>query len=742
MITKKQLNTVERFADKLWAKVGLDIEFTRHFLDRVNDARNKKQITTSELIRLFRQSFKKYGKKIADLGKDAQAVIKDMETDINMPFVLQLDKNGELDLVAKTVMRKKDFKTPNQQFAVEDVSDQEEGTDELVYKYKKATPSEESKKKNMKNENTDIEQLDESFAIDKGAKVAFKFKNGKMLYGKVIGKEKVMGKPGVEVKWSDGTKGRFSNDQFSALSMDDKADYKINESTELEEATVPFKSLEAAWLRTGGDKKKQARLIKKHDLKPIISNVRPGAVKLGALNKLKAKGNQPHTVAGLDADGELIFVTNNPTKIYYPKKGKSKRPDGKELHEETMEYQRLHKVVSLVIGESYQDIIGSYLSKSSIDLTWTPSQIAESFDKFLKEESWVVYDVKTKKAVKRLKSWNAAKKAKAKDSNLEVASAEEFHDKIQKRKNEEVEVIDEASDYKLYHKAFYSATNAAIELANKRGFEVDEDDWFNQVSTGPKKPGKGKTNSYHIELTKNGKSVKKKLHFQVYGMESGKYELNAYVESAEVEGEELNEAVKWWSVTITKKTGKLSKGQNVEVKAASMAAAIKKGLKQMKVNPTLVPSDAVDAKLAKKQMSTVESNELEEGKAYVTNGKKTYEFDSTSKALTAYDSLGGTSKGWSVVTDPSKVKGTKIIKEAKDDKQKDIESLKKLIKNPDPKRVKQYGGTKYVDMLKKKLARLEEDEDPCWKGYKQLGMKKKNGKDVPNCVPEETELEK
>lgn len=25
--------------------------------------------------------------------------------------------------------------------------------------------------------------------------------------------------------------------------------------------------------------------------------------------------------------------------------------------------------------------------------------------------------------------------------------------------------------------------------------------------------------------------------------------------------------------------------------------------------------------------------------------------------------------------------------------------------------------------------------DPCWKGYKQLGMKKKGGKKVPNCVP-------
>lgn len=31
----------------------------------------------------------------------------------------------------------------------------------------------------------------------------------------------------------------------------------------------------------------------------------------------------------------------------------------------------------------------------------------------------------------------------------------------------------------------------------------------------------------------------------------------------------------------------------------------------------------------------------------------------------------------------------------------------------------------------------KKSEDPCWKGYKQVGMKKKNGKEVPNCVPEE-----
>lgn len=27
-------------------------------------------------------------------------------------------------------------------------------------------------------------------------------------------------------------------------------------------------------------------------------------------------------------------------------------------------------------------------------------------------------------------------------------------------------------------------------------------------------------------------------------------------------------------------------------------------------------------------------------------------------------------------------------------------------------------------------------EDPCWKGYEQVGMKDKDGKQVPNCVPE------
>ena len=35
---------------------------------------------------------------------------------------------------------------------------------------------------------------------------------------------------------------------------------------------------------------------------------------------------------------------------------------------------------------------------------------------------------------------------------------------------------------------------------------------------------------------------------------------------------------------------------------------------------------------------------------------------------------------------------------------------------------------------------IGEDDDPCWDNYKQVGMKDKGGKEVPNCVPEEVQI--
>jgi hypothetical protein len=43
------------------------------------------------------------------------------------------------------------------------------------------------------------------------------------------------------------------------------------------------------------------------------------------------------------------------------------------------------------------------------------------------------------------------------------------------------------------------------------------------------------------------------------------------------------------------------------------------------------------------------------------------------------------------------------------------------------------------DMRKWIDAVNEKKDDPCWDGYRQLGMKKKGGKKVPNCIPEDVE---
>ena len=93
-ITQSDLDQVEKYADRLFAALGIDVEFTRHFMDRVNDARNIKQITVAELIRLFKQAHRRHGKKIAKMSDQANAVINDMKTDINMPFVIDVDRKG------------------------------------------------------------------------------------------------------------------------------------------------------------------------------------------------------------------------------------------------------------------------------------------------------------------------------------------------------------------------------------------------------------------------------------------------------------------------------------------------------------------------------------------------------------------------------------------------------------------------------------------------------------------------
>ena len=89
-------------------------------------------------------------------------------------------------------------------------------------------------------------------------------------------------------------------------------------------------------------------------------------------------------------------------------------------------------------------------------------------------------------------------------------------------------MVEAKDNYTVAHKSFSSAVQHAEEIAKKRGFEIDPDVWDRKVAMGPRKPGVGKTNSYNIDLMKNGKDVKQKLHMQVY-YDEGRYELNMYI---------------------------------------------------------------------------------------------------------------------------------------------------------------------------------------------------------------------
>jgi hypothetical protein len=77
----------------------------------VNDARNNPEIKIAELQKFFKKIHKAKGNKIKSVG-DMQAVLKDVEKDVNIPAVLQ-DKGDDFEVRFKTIMRKKNFKTPN-----------------------------------------------------------------------------------------------------------------------------------------------------------------------------------------------------------------------------------------------------------------------------------------------------------------------------------------------------------------------------------------------------------------------------------------------------------------------------------------------------------------------------------------------------------------------------------------------------------------------------------------------------
>ena len=100
----------------MFKQFKIDFDFTKHFRERIAHERNDPCITMKEIAAMIQKLYKQKvaGGETLRKYKDSEAVIKDMQSDLNMPVAIEYDpKDDEIRAAAKTIMRKKNFRTPN-----------------------------------------------------------------------------------------------------------------------------------------------------------------------------------------------------------------------------------------------------------------------------------------------------------------------------------------------------------------------------------------------------------------------------------------------------------------------------------------------------------------------------------------------------------------------------------------------------------------------------------------------------
>lgn len=122
-ISSSEMKRLEDLLDGLFERLDIDIAFTKHFKERINDNRNGKQIGYCEVTAIFAEVYKKFGVKLSKTKREIEEIIKSISTNINIPVVIKYDdRRREVVIVAKTIMRKRDFKSSTSVLKVEDIS--------------------------------------------------------------------------------------------------------------------------------------------------------------------------------------------------------------------------------------------------------------------------------------------------------------------------------------------------------------------------------------------------------------------------------------------------------------------------------------------------------------------------------------------------------------------------------------------------------------------------------------------
>lgn len=116
LITHRQMKEFEKVVDALFKRFKIDFNFTKHFSERMSDSRNDPCIKMQDLANFIKKIYAEVqkGKTSLKQHKDTEVVLKDLQQSLNIPVAIEYNRNkDELTVVNKTIMRKKNFSTPN-----------------------------------------------------------------------------------------------------------------------------------------------------------------------------------------------------------------------------------------------------------------------------------------------------------------------------------------------------------------------------------------------------------------------------------------------------------------------------------------------------------------------------------------------------------------------------------------------------------------------------------------------------
>ena len=121
VVPEPEIDDIDDYADNVLDPI--DIDMPPHFIDRVNDKRNRPEIETDELYDFF-DKLSDEKDELVDLLDQGEVVATDSDTDINIPLTKDIRKSQLRDkvvAVAKTIMRKPNFQTTSTKLTFEQI---------------------------------------------------------------------------------------------------------------------------------------------------------------------------------------------------------------------------------------------------------------------------------------------------------------------------------------------------------------------------------------------------------------------------------------------------------------------------------------------------------------------------------------------------------------------------------------------------------------------------------------------